>query len=92
VRKAFFLFILVDHTARMVKAESGRKAPFGEDGALKVGQHKGARDGRNVALGFEDLAADAQDEILKIANLRDALIFAEIDHAAPAECLAAALA
>jgi hypothetical protein len=53
-----------------------------------------ARDGRNVALDFEELAADAEveGEILKIASLRDALIFAEIGDAASAEWLAAALA
>jgi E3 ubiquitin-protein ligase UBR4 len=103
IREAFFLFILVDRIARMVKEETGKPAAFGENGALKVGPHKGApwidawmetvaRDGRNVALGFEELAADAEDEIFKIGNLRDALIFAEIGAAEPTEWLAAALA
>jgi hypothetical protein len=103
VREAFLLFILVDRIARMVKAESVRESAIGEDGALKIEPHQGARwieacmemvarDGRNVALGFEELAGDAEDEILKIASLMDALIFAEIGDAAPAEWLAAALA
>jgi hypothetical protein len=52
-----------------------------------------ACDGRNVSLDFEEVAADAEeDEILKIASLRDALIFAEIGDGVPAEWLAAALA
>jgi E3 ubiquitin-protein ligase UBR4 len=103
VKEAFLLFILVDRISRLVKSESGNEVARKENGAIKIGPHKGAqwieewlgrvaREGKNVVGEFEEFAEDAEAEILVIGSLRDAVLFAEIGSVDAADWVRAALA
>jgi E3 ubiquitin-protein ligase UBR4 len=102
LKEALFIFILVDRISRLVKAPSGCEVARKETGAIKIGPHKNARwvetwlekvagDGKTVVSEFEDFAKDAEDEILVISTLKDALLFAEIGSIEPSDWLASAL-
>jgi E3 ubiquitin-protein ligase UBR4 len=103
LRDAFLMFILIDRIAELVKAESGIEVVKKENGALKVGAHKGAAwieawmtrvasDGRNLVAEFEEFAQEAESTLLTIGSLADAILFAKIGSIGPADWIAAALA